>query len=249
MAALRVEILAGAGSSSHGPSLVSKRGFLVKNACVGKNTAVVQRNLSRIGKSQAVSKKTSVRVNCRGSNLPSENDDANVPESVELLNIVLNSSDSDLPAVSNVPYKSRNESTTRPPKFSTLRNFGEGGAAVMSGLEGSVLELLAANVQATADLKRFETLSGRMAMMAFFVAIGIEVVTGNSVFKGIDIKDLGEFAALSGVATLTAAGFAFAWRARTDVASTLSKGALKLVDTAVDNMIDGLFFEEDEYKK
>jgi hypothetical protein len=248
MAALRVEILAGAGSSSHGPSLVSKRGFLVKNARVGKNTAVVQRNVSRIGKSQAVSKKTSVRVNCRGSNLPPENDDANVPESVDLLNIVLNSSDSDLPAVSNVPNKSRNGST-RPPKFSTLRNFGEGGAAVMSGLEGSVLELLAANVQATADLKRFETLSGRMAMMAFFVAIGIEVVTGNSVFKGIDIKDLGEFAALSGVATLTAAGFAFAWRARTDVASTLSKGALKLVDTAVDNMIDGLFFEEDEYKK
>lgn len=85
-----------------------------------------------------------------------------------------------------------------------------------------------------------------MAMMAFFVAIGIEIVTGNSVFKGIDVKELGQFAALSGVAALTAAGFAFAWRARGDVASSLSKGALKLVDAAVDNVIDGLFYDEEE---
>lgn len=95
-------------------------------------------------------------------------------------------------------------------------------------------------------LCRFETLSGRMAMMAFFFAIGVEIVTGNSIFKGIDVKELMQFAALSGLATLTAAGFAFAWRARSDVASSLSKGALKLVDAAVDNVIDGLFYDDEE---
>lgn len=83
-------------------------------------------------------------------------------------------------------------------------------------------------------------------MMAFFLAIAVEVVTGNSVFKGIDVKELGQFAALSGVAAISAAGFAFGWRARSDVASTLSKGALKLVDTTLDNVIDGLFYDDED---
>jgi hypothetical protein len=131
----------------------------------------------------------------------------------------------------------------------TLRAFGDGGEGVMSGLEGSLFELVAANVQAAAQLRSFEILSGRLAMMAFFLAIAVELVTGNSVFKGIDVKQLAEFAALSALATLSAAAFAFAWRARSDVAKSLSKGAIDLVDSALDKVVDGLFYDEEEALK
>lgn len=221
MAALRVQSLATVGSLTHGPSLVSKKGVSVKSV-----TFVTKKNRSF----------KSVRC---GS---SESD-----ENVDISEIVLNSSNDDLFAMSKAEKRTSSESSpARVPKFTTLRPFGEAGAGVMTGLEGSLFELLAANIEATADLKRFETLSGRLAMMAFFVAIGVEITTGNSVFKGIDVKELGQFAAFAGVATVTAAGFAFAWRSRSDVASSLSKGALKLLDTAVDNVIDGLFYDDEE---
>ncbi|KAG0593744.1 hypothetical protein M758_UG015400 [Ceratodon purpureus] len=244
MAAFRVHSLAAVGSASHGPVVVSRKGITAKTVHAGNTctlSLVLKKSGATLGQKRGSVKSSRVRLNCRASNesLGSE-------ENVDISDIVLNSSDMDLSSVTKALKKSPSESAARPPKFTTLRPFGEGGAGVMSGLEGSLFELLAANIQATADLKRFETLSGRMAMMAFFVAIGVEVVTGNSVFKGIDVKELGQFAALSGVAALTAAGFAFAWRARSDVASSLSKGALKLVDAAVDNVIDGLFYDEEE---
>lgn len=96
---------------------------------------------------------------------------------------------------------------------------------------------------------RFETLTGRVAMLAFFFAIGVEFVTANSVFDGIDMKELAFWAALAGASTVTAAGFAFIWQSRTNVASSLSKGALKLVDSTLDKVIDGLFYDEEgQYK-
>lgn len=41
MVVFRVEILVGVGSLLYGLFLVSKRGFFVKNVCVGKNIVVV----------------------------------------------------------------------------------------------------------------------------------------------------------------------------------------------------------------
>lgn len=245
MAALRVQSAAAVGRLSHGALVVSKRtGTGVRGVRGGNRctlSLVFKKNGSSVGRKGASSERSRGRLNCRGSN------ESDVSENVDISDIVLNSPDMDLSALSKaVKGSSSSEPAARPPKFTTLRPFGDGGAGVMSGLEGSLFELLAANIQATADLKRFETLSGRMAMLAFFVAIGVEIVTGNSVFKGIDVKELGQFAALSGLAALTAAGFAFAWRARSDVASSLSRGALKLVDAAVDNVIDGLFYDEEE---
>lgn len=231
-----------AGSSTHGPSLVCKKGLPVKREVAAN---LLKRNRLTIGRKQtSVKSDRCVRLNCRGSN--ESNDAISQSENIDISEMLLNSSDMDLVAIAKATKRSPSQSASRPPKFTTLRPFGEAGAVVMSGLEGSLFELLAANIEATADLKRFETLSGRMAMMAFFLAIGVEIVTGNSIFKGIDVKELLQFAALAGLATLTAAGFAFAWRARSDVASSLSKGALKLVDAAVDNVIDGLFYDEEE---
>lgn len=77
---------------------------------------------------------------------------------MDLSHIVLNSSsDLDLLALASrtsPSSKSSKNAATHPPKFSTLRAFGEGGEVLMRGLEGSVFELLAANIEATADLRR-----------------------------------------------------------------------------------------------
>lgn len=138
MAALRVQSVAAVCSSSHGPNL---KGVPLKRA----NTLVTKKNRLSIGQKQTQFK--SVRLNCRGSN---ESNDA--IENVDISEIVLNSSDIDLLAMSK--RNTSKSSATRPPKFTTLRPFGEAGAGVMSGLEGSLFELLAANIEAKADLKR-----------------------------------------------------------------------------------------------
>lgn len=82
------------------------------------------------------------------------------------------------------------------------------------------------------------------AQLAISVALGVELCTGNSVFHGIDIQKLEAVAALCAVATLSAGGFAFAWRAKSDVVGLMAKGYKNMLESALDNLIDGLFFDE-----
>lgn len=139
-----------AGSSSHGPSLVCKKRLPVKRELAAN---LLKRNRLTIGQKQTSFKSDRcVRLNCRGSN--ESNDVIPQSENVDISEILLNSSDMDLVALTKATKRSPSQSASRPPKFTTLRPFGEAGAVVMSGLEGSLFELLAANIEATADLKR-----------------------------------------------------------------------------------------------
>eukprot|EP00245_Coleochaete_scutata_P014437 TRINITY_DN614_c0_g2_i1.p1 TRINITY_DN614_c0_g2~~TRINITY_DN614_c0_g2_i1.p1 ORF type:complete len:248 (-),score=56.21 TRINITY_DN614_c0_g2_i1:651-1394(-) len=106
----------------------------------------------------------------------------------------------------------------------------------------SVMELLVANVQAKVQMEDFEVFSGRMAMMIFFSAVLVESLTGDGVFSGIDGESL---AAVAFIAVAGAAGTAFlAMGARSkEVAAILAAGCKNLVDSAVDNVIEGLFFD------
>ena len=91
------------------------------------------------------------------SSLESKETSSSSAEDVDLSHIVLSSaSDVDLLERSSKSQdsKSHGDHPVRPPKFSTLRAFGEGGEGVISGLEGSVFELLVANIKATADLRK-----------------------------------------------------------------------------------------------
>lgn len=141
---------------------------------------------------------------------------------------------------------SRGGRALQPPRFATLRSFGAaGGGVVTRGFEGtSVFELIAANIEASKQVKNWEVLSGRLAMLAISVALGVELFTGNSVFKGVDVENLEAVAALCAVATLSAGGFAFAWRAKSDVVGLMAKSYKNMVESALDNLIDGLFFDE-----
>ncbi|CAM6088025.1 unnamed protein product [Calypogeia fissa] len=142
---------------------------------------------------------------------------------------------------------SRGGRAVQPPRFATLRAFGTAGGqgVVTRGLKGtSVFELIAANIEASKQVKNWEVLSGRLAMLAICVALGMELFTGNSVFKGIDIQKLEAVAALCAVATVSAGGFAFAWRAKSDIAELMAKGSKNMFESALDSLIDGLFFDE-----
>jgi secreted Zn-dependent insulinase-like peptidase len=68
--------------------------------------------------------------------------------------------------------------------------------------------------------------------------------TGNSVFEGIDMQKLEAVAALCAVASVSAGGFAYAWRAKSDVVRLMAKGYKNMVESALDSLIDGLFFDE-----
>ncbi|KAL2635782.1 hypothetical protein R1flu_007261 [Riccia fluitans] len=140
----------------------------------------------------------------------------------------------------------RSKGSQQPPRFATLRAFGEaGGDGVVTGFGGtSVFELLAASIEATKQVRNWEVLSGRLAMLALSVAIGVEFFTGNSVFEGVNWVELQGAAALCAVATISAGAFAYAWRAKEDVVYLMSKNYKNMMDSALDNLIDGLFFDE-----
>lgn len=80
--------------------------------------------------------------------------------------------------------------------------------------------------------------------LALSIAIGVEFCTGNSVFEGVNLTELQGAAALCAVATVSAASFAYAWRAKADVVSMMSRNYKTMMDSALDNLIDGLFFDE-----
>eukprot|EP00897_Mesotaenium_endlicherianum_P005972 jgi/Mesen1/5402/ME000268S04598 len=140
------------------------------------------------------------------------------------------------------------------PRICTLREFSEQSDVIdvnQSGVadmarEMNVANLLAASVEASAQMNSFETFSGRLAMMGFATALSVECVTGNSVFSGIDVEGLGKILALCLLAAGGAAGFAFAWRSKNRAAGLLASGCQHFMDSAVDKAMEGLFFEETE---
>lgn len=144
------------------------------------------------------------------------------------------------------------------PRLCTLqefKEFSEGGEPSMSVArprgestsEGvKFYDLLVANARATVQVENFETLSGRLAMMAFALALGNEFVTGNSVFSGIDVESLFKVMGCCALIALSAAGLAFAKRGKVQVASLLTNSCKNVLDFAVDSVIEGLFFEDSD---
>ena len=70
-----------------------------------------------------------------------------------------------------------------------------------------------------------------------------ESVTGTSLFHNIDAEALVPFLLLLATVCAAAGSAALAWQASNHVAGILSRGCRNIVDTAVDSIIEGLFFE------
>lgn len=91
----------------------------------------------------------------------------------------------------------------------------------------------------------FEIVSGRLAMVVFAVAVGTEVVTGDSLFKKIDVEDLAGAIGACTAVVVCSATFASMSSAKAGIAKQLMLGCNNFVDSFVDNIIDGLFFDDD----
>ncbi|GJP47372.1 hypothetical protein CLOM_g6570 [Closterium sp. NIES-68] len=104
-------------------------------------------------------------------------------------------------------------------------------------------DLLMATVEASAQVEDLETVAGRGAMVALALALLVEFATGNGVFSGVDPAALLPALSLGLAAAVVSGAYAVAWRAKRHVADILAHGCLHWMDAAVDNIIDGAFFD------
>lgn len=81
----------------------------------------------------------------------------------------------------------------------------------------------------------------------FAATVVVEVVTGNSVFRKMDIQGIEE----AGVVCLGAVTFAaiFAWfsSARSRVGRIFTVSCNSFIDSLIDQIVDGLFYEGDDF--
>ncbi|KAI9165567.1 hypothetical protein LWI28_016555 [Acer negundo] len=118
---------------------------------------------------------------------------------------------------STSPSTVENGKTVLQPRLCTLRSYGSDKAAVIKtrrdgggdDVSLTFFETLSEYIESSKESHDFEIISGRLAMMVFAATVGMEVVTGNSVFRKMDIQGIEE----AGVACLGAVTFAaiFAW--------------------------------------
>ncbi|GAA0172291.1 hypothetical protein LIER_26143 [Lithospermum erythrorhizon] len=81
--------------------------------------------------------------------------------------------------------------------------------------------------------------------IVFAVTLAEETVTGNSLFRKMDMQFLAEAAGVSLAAVTCAAIFAWFSSARNKVGPMFSGRCNAFIDSLIDQIIDGLFYETD----
>ncbi|KQJ84874.1 stress enhanced protein 2, chloroplastic [Brachypodium distachyon] len=142
------------------------------------------------------------------------------------------------------------------PRLCTLRSYGApgSGAAVtrrrLPG-EGDDMEVasggapffasLADYIDSSRKSQDFETISGRLAMVAFAAAVAVEATTGDSLFRKLDAVEIEEAAGVCLAVVASAATFAWVSSARGRIGRMLTLGCNSFVDALIDNVVDALF--------
>ncbi|KAL1207658.1 Stress enhanced protein 2 [Cardamine amara subsp. amara] len=142
------------------------------------------------------------------------------------------------------------------PRLCTLRSYGsEPGAMVVAKKdggdgEGSEVELaspffetLTDYIESSKKSQDFETISGRLAMIVFAATVTEEVVTGNSLFKKLDVEGLSEAIGAGLAAMGCAAVFAWLTISRNRVGRIFTVSCNSFIDSLVDQIVDGLFYD------
>ncbi|KAK7247489.1 hypothetical protein RIF29_42372 [Crotalaria pallida] len=91
----------------------------------------------------------------------------------------------------------------------------------------------------------FEIISGRLAMMVFAATVTMELVTGNSVFRKMDVAGITEAGGVCLGAVTCAALFAWFSSARNRVGRIFTISCNSFIDSVIDQIVDGLFYESD----
>lgn len=132
------------------------------------------------------------------------------------------------------------------PRSSPKVEGGVGGGAAAEELELSpFLENLYEYIESTKKSQDFEILTGRLAMMVFAATIGVELATGNSVFKKMDLQGIAQGIGACLVAVACAAGFAYSSSARKRVGRIFTISCNAFIDALIDNIVDGLFYDSE----
>ncbi|KAK1301799.1 hypothetical protein QJS10_CPB12g01302 [Acorus calamus] len=150
-----------------------------------------------------------------------------------------------LPALEGTPSSSTK--IVLQPRVCTLRSYGR-DVVIRTRKDADVSPFLASLVDYIENSKKtqdFETLSGRLAMMAFTGTVTVELLTGNSVFRKMDVGAIAEAGGVCLCAVLCAAVFAWFSSNRNRVGRIFTLGCNSFVDSLIDNLVDGLFYDTD----
>ncbi|CAN6241080.1 unnamed protein product [Urochloa humidicola] len=149
------------------------------------------------------------------------------------------------------------------PRLCTLRSYGAGsgvvtrrilagdeegsGAADSGGGSGAspFFASLADYIESSRKSQDFETISGRLAMLAFAAAVAVEFTTGSSLFKKLDTMEIEEAAGVCVAVVACAAAFAWASSARNRIGQMFTLGCNAFVDSLIDNIVEALFSESE----
>ena len=75
--------------------------------------------------------------------------------------------------------------------------------------------------------------------------MSVEFVTGNSLFKKLELQQITEAAGLCVAVVAVAATFAWFSSARTRIGRMFTLGCNQFVDSLIDNLVDGLFYDSE----
>ncbi|TYK12957.1 stress enhanced protein 2 [Cucumis melo var. makuwa] len=148
------------------------------------------------------------------------------------------------------------------PRLCTLRSFGSDPLVPIKTKRVSTRDdasndevspffvTLSEYIESSKDSHEFEIISGRLAMsnssqIVFAATVTMEVVTGNSVFRKMDLEGIEEALGVCLGAVTLAAIFAFSSNARNRVGRIFSISCNTFIDSLIDQIVDGLFYEND----
>ncbi|KAF1888013.1 hypothetical protein Lal_00024024 [Lupinus albus] len=139
------------------------------------------------------------------------------------------------------------------PRLCTLRSYGSDRIGVIKTRKdeamhddvSSFFATLSQYIDSSKKSHDFEIISGRLAMMVFAATITVELVTGNSVFRKLDIEGITEAGAVCLGAVTCAALFAWFSSARNRVGRIFTISCNSFIDSVIDQIVDGLFYESE----
>ncbi|KAK8672892.1 hypothetical protein V6N13_111249 [Hibiscus sabdariffa] len=137
------------------------------------------------------------------------------------------------------------------PRLCTLRSYGSDPVGVMKTRkdEGDQVspffETLSEYIESSKKSQDFEIISGRLAMIVFAATVTTEFVTGTSIFRKMDLEGIEEAVGACLGAMTCAAAFAWLSSARNKVGGMFTVGCNSFIDSVIDQIVDGLFYESD----
>ncbi|KAF6175636.1 hypothetical protein GIB67_022638 [Kingdonia uniflora] len=138
------------------------------------------------------------------------------------------------------------------PRVCTLRSYGSDDAPVVLqrrrddvGLPRSFYPFLSEYIDNSRKTQDFEVISGRLAMVVFAVTITTEIITGNSLFTKMDLQGMAKATGVCFGAVVCAASFAWFSSARTRVGRIFTVNCNAFINTLIDNLVDGMFYENE----